>query len=261
MPAPNHVASWPDKAMFSAMTLLLAGGLGLLFEVGRKALSTVDPNAFTSFTQDIPFYTLGLCAATLVLGLLCLRTQAALYGYLGAATAILSVGLFGVVSLLGLAAIAFMVKAHAEGEETRNDGLRLSSDQWPDKALAASLVLFVGACVLAMQGALILAGRFQGTLYANAIEVPLDLHAAAATLVAARECFHLRRPALALAGALLLVATLAVYVLGPALGLTALVLLALARKEGEFDPVPKERARRQDERRRRKATGQAPKAS
>ncbi|HUR61469.1 MAG TPA: hypothetical protein VM286_03790 [Candidatus Thermoplasmatota archaeon] len=247
MPASNHLAAWPDKAMFSAMCLILGGGLGFLFELLRPFI--VTGGDLYLFTNDIPGYTLAATGVTLVLGIVCLRTQAALFGYLGALAALLSLGLFGLVSFLGLASIAFMVKAHLEGEETRNDGITLSSDQWPDKALAASMVLFAAGSLMLVQGIAIAMGSYRATLLPDTLEFLLDLAAGVATVAAAREVFHLRRPWAGMAGAFLCIATFGMYVLGPALGIAAFVLLHLAQKEEEFDPLPEVRALRQEERR------------
>ncbi|HUR64376.1 MAG TPA: hypothetical protein VM241_07835 [Candidatus Thermoplasmatota archaeon] len=252
MPPSSHRPEWPDKAMFAALCLILGGGLGLLFEVGRGLLF-VNQDALYLFTSDIPFYTLACTAATLLLGIACLRTQAALYGYLGAAAALLSLALFGLVSFLGAAAVAFLVKAHLEGEETRNDGIRLSAEQWPDKALAAAMVLFVGGALTLAQAFAVLFNSYRPVLVTGVAATGLDAVAGLAALWAARETYHLRRPWAGAAAAVLLVAAAATYVLGPALGVAALVLLSLARREGEFHPEPAVRAELQAERRARKA--------
>jgi hypothetical protein len=250
MPPSGHKPEWPDKAMFAALCLILGGGLGLVFELLRSFI--VTGKDLYIFTNDIPGYTIAATAVTLVLGLVCLRTQAAVFAYLGALAAILSFGLFGLVSFLGFASIAFMIKAHIEGEETRNDGITLSADQWPDKALAASMVLFVGGSLMLVQGTAIALGSFQATILPNAIEVGVDLVAGLFTIIAAREIYNLRRPWIGVAGGVLCIVTFAMYVLGPALGVTILILLRLANGEGEFDPVPQVRAQRQAERRARK---------
>ncbi|MFO1534807.1 MAG: hypothetical protein ABR586_04015 [Thermoplasmatota archaeon] len=251
MPPASHRPEWPDKAMFAALCLILGGALGVLFELGRGLLF-VDQEKLYLFTSDIPFYTLTLAAATLALGVVCLRTQAALFGYLGAATAILSLALFGLVTFLGLAAVALLVKAHLEGEETRNDGIRLRADQWPDKALAAAMVLFVGGALTLTQAVAVSLGKFQAVIVTGSWAVALDAAAGLFALWAARETFHLRRPWAGVAAAVLLVAAAATYVLGPALGLVALLLLWLASREGEFHPEPAVRAQRQAERRARR---------
>lgn len=251
MPPASHRPEWPDKAMFAALCLILAGALGLLFELGRGLLF-VGQDALYLFTSDIPFYTVACTGATLLFGVLCLRTQAALYGYLGAATAILSLALFGLVTFLGLAAVALLAKAHLEGEETRNDGIRLSSDQWPDKALAAAMVLFVGGALTLTQAVAVAVGSYQPVLVTGTAAIVLDAAAGLFALWAAREAFHLRRAWAGEIAALLLIAAAATYVLGPALGIVALALLWLADREGEFHPEPAVRAQRQAERRARK---------
>lgn len=256
MPPEGHVPEWPDKAMFAAMLLILAGAVGLAFAAVKALhLVTVDESGFTTvFTDDIPGYTLTLCAATLVLGALSLWRQAAVFAYLGAATAMASLAIYGLIPFFGVLAIAAMVKSHLEGEETKLDGHTMASSQWPDKALATSLYLVVVGAIAVVQAILLLAGRFQPlVLQGNAtVAGGIGLAVGLLGLVAGREVYHLRRPWLGWTGLVLGLATLGFYLVGPVLAVIGMATLAFAHKEDEFaihaagedQPMPKGRRRR-----------------
>lgn len=249
-PAPE----WPDKAMFAAILLVLAGAVGTLFRLALPLITVQQDNLPRFPTQDWPGYELGLCVATMVAGALSLWRQAAVYAYAGAVFAVASLAVFGLVPALGVLAVAAMVKSHLEGEETRNDGIQLHSAHWPDKAMAASLFMVVVATIAVTQGLLILAGRFDPILLssrplAGSIGVAVGLLG----LAAAREVYHVRRPWLGWAALALGMATLGFYLIGPVLALVGMVLLGLAHREMEFDlhapeaaaaPPPKGRRRR-----------------
>jgi hypothetical protein len=238
MPPEGHVPEWPDKAMFAAILLILAGAVGLAFAVVKAAgLVQVDEDGLPAvFTDDLPGYTLTLCAATMALGILSLWRQAALFAYLGAATAVLSLAVYGLLPFFGLLAVAAMAKSHAEKEETALDTEVMPASEWPDKALAASLFLVATGAIALTQAGLLLAGRFQPILWLGHPQVAgvLGLAVGALCLLAGREVYHVRRPWLgwlAFAGGL---ATLGFYLVGPVLALVGMLLLGLAHKEDEF---------------------------
>ncbi|MEK6985455.1 MAG: hypothetical protein AABX89_03610 [Candidatus Thermoplasmatota archaeon] len=255
MPQSGHDPEWPDKAMFAALLLIVGGAIGLLVEILRL-VATVNEPVVPGILEDYPTFLSALFAGlTLLFGILALRTHAMLWGLLGVATAFASLAYFGFVPFLGLVALAMLIKSKLEGEETRNDGITLHASQWPDKAMAASLFLFVGGAVILVQAILILLDNFQPVILKGmeAFVVPLDLAAALFCFGAAREVYKLRRSWLGTVGAIACIATLGLYALGPALGVLAIVLLRLADKEGEFDPEPVVRGERQQERLAKKA--------
>lgn len=240
--------------MFSAYLLIIGGTLGVLFELVQGYLVVNRDVLPYLFSDDIPLWSFLFSAATLAFGIVCLRTQAAVYGYLGAACAVLSMAIFGVVSFHGWCAVAAMLKSHLEGEETRNDGIKLHPALWPDKALAASLFLFVGGSLAAGQGIAIAFDRFDPIILKQtpAAAATIDIVAGIAMMLVSREIFHLRRPRLGYIAAGLGVVTLGLYVIGPALGITAVLLLRLAKAEDEFNPDVQARAKAQAARRQRK---------
>ncbi|MHB1262172.1 MAG: hypothetical protein ACYC2H_10720 [Thermoplasmatota archaeon] len=264
MPPAGHAPEWPDKAMFAAILLILAGAVGTAFWLLLPFITVQQDNLPVVFTDDIPGYAVSLCIATMAAGILSLWRQAAIFAYLGATFAILSLAVFGLVPFLGLLAIVMMVKSHLEGEETRNDGVELESSKWPDKAMAASLFLVVVGSIAITQGVLMLAGKFDPILFTG---MPVGAGAGAVLvgllcLFAGREVYHLRRPWMgwfALAAGL---ATMGFYLIGPVLALVGMVLLGLAHREEEFlihggeagEPASKTSKVRRVRRRRKPAT-------
>ncbi len=222
--------------MFAAILLILAGIVGLVFRLVRPALTINDSNLVSLGDPASPWGTL-LCAATLAAGILCLLRQAAVFAYAGAAFAIASLAMYGLVPALGLLALVAMALSHREGEETRNDGVELPASRWPDKAMAASLFLVVVGGIAITQGLLILGDRFDPILLtqapnaAGAAGVLVGLLA----LVAARETYRCQHAWLAWTAFALSFATLGFYLIGPIFALAGMALLSLAHREGEFD--------------------------
>ncbi len=237
MVSERHDPEWPDKAMFAALLLIVGGALGILVE-GLRQIATVKSGLPAGILDQYPSWlSLLMSAATLVFGILSLRAQAALWGYLGALTGLFSLAYAGLVPGLSLLAISMLIKSRMEGEETRDDGVTLHPSMWPDKAMAASLFLSVGAGVILVQGVSIALNSFQPILLPDSLSwlaASLDIVAAIAMLVFAREIYLIRRPVLGTVGAVLGIVTLGLYALGPVLALIALFLLRLAHKENEF---------------------------
>lgn len=245
--------------MFSAILLILAGFVGAAFQLVRPFIEVNQEDLPSLFTDDIPFYTLTLCLATITAGVLSLLRQAALFAYLGALFGIASLGVFGLVPGLALLAIAMMVKSHLEGEETRDDDVQVDASMWPDKALASSLFMVVVGSIAITQGVLMLAGNFDPIvltgrrLLAGSIGLAVGL----LCLVAARQVYHLRTPWLGWVALALGLATMGFYLIGPVMAVTGMVLLALAHREDEFllhgsatgDLAPSAPARRRGRRR------------
>jgi hypothetical protein len=233
-----HDARWPDKAMFAALLLLVAGALGTLHGVLEAAGATFgDSIPAWLRAMPTPFVLLGSIAAAL-LGLVALRTQRSLFALLGALAAVASTGLFGIVSALGLLSLGFLALSRREDEPTRGEG-RIAASAWPDKAMAASLFLVVAAAVALFQAVALMAGRLSVPILPDAAGFRwglglFDLLAAAAGIAAAREVYLLRRPWLGWTAGILLVASAGLYLLAPLAALVALLLLDLARREGEF---------------------------
>jgi hypothetical protein len=231
----GHDPAWPDKALFAAILLILAGAVGAAFQLARPLIEVDQDRMPSIFTDEIPYYTLALSGLVLLSGVLSLRYQAALPAYVGAVLGVASLGVFGLVPALSVLAVAMLVKSHLEGEETRLDGHELHPSQWPDKAMASSLLLVVVGGIAATQGLLILAGDFDPLVLGNSTVAGVaGLAVGLLALVAARQVYHLRTPWLgwlAFAGGL---ATLGFYLLGPVLALVGMLMLGLAHREHEF---------------------------
>lgn len=235
MPAEGQDPAWPDKAMFAALLLILAGLAGLAFRLVRPLL-TIDESDLPGIGDPTATLTTVLCAATLLLGLWSFLRQAAWAAYTGAVTAVASLAIYGLVPLLGLAAFAAMALSRREGEETRDDDVQVPALLWPDKAMASSLFLVVVAGIAITQAVFILRGRYDPLLLDDAtLAGALGLAIGLLCLVAARETYHVRRPWLAWTAFVLSFATVGFYLIGPLYALAGMVLLALAHHEGEFD--------------------------
>lgn len=221
--------------MFAAILLVLAGIAGLVFRVVRPML-TVDDAHLLAIGSPLSAPTTVLCAATLLLGLWSFLRQAAWSGYAGAATAILSLGMYGLVPAYGLAAIVFLQLSRREGEETKDDDVLLPASLWPDKAMATSLFLVMIAGIALTQAVLILLGRYDPLLVrSDVLAGALGIAIAVLCLVAARETYRIRRPWLAWTALVLSLGTVGFFLIGPLYAVAGMVFLALAHREGEFD--------------------------
>jgi hypothetical protein len=236
MPPQGHDPAWPDKQLFAAILLILAGAVGTAFRLLLPFNTVRQESLPVVFTDEIAGYTLALCLATMVAGVLSLLRQAAVFAYLGAVFAIASLAVYGLVPFLGLLAIAMMVKSHLEGEETRDDGVELNVSLWPDKAMAASLFMVVVGAIAVTQGLLMFAGRFDPILLTGQRTLAASIGVGVGLLgfVAAREVYHVRRPWLGWVALALGMATMGFYLLGPVLAAIGFILLALAHREQEF---------------------------
>jgi hypothetical protein len=236
MPPAGHDPAWPDKQLFAAILLILAGAVGTAFRLLMPFITVQQDSLPTVFTDEITGYTLALCVATTVAGVLSLLRQAAVFAYVGAVFAIASLAVYGLVPFLGLLAIVMMVKSHLEGEETRDDGVELNVSLWPDKAMAASLFMVVVGAIAVTQGLLMFAGRFDPILLTGQRTLAATIGVAVGLLgfAAAREVYHVRRPWLGWVALGLGVATMGFYLLGPVLAVIGAILLGLAHREKEF---------------------------
>jgi hypothetical protein len=231
-----HDPEWPDKAMFAALLLIMGGILGLLVE-GLRMVATVENNLPDGILASYPnWLSASMSAVTLLFGILCFRTQAAVFGYTGAVAGLFSLAYSGLVPFLSILAIGMLIKSHLEGEETRNDGIKLHSSLWPDKAMAASLFMVVGGSTAGVQGIAIAMDNYEPVVLdaMPAVAILVDLVAFVFCLFAARRVYHLRNPWLGTAAAVVCIVTLALYVIGPIFGAVILLFMALARRENEF---------------------------
>jgi hypothetical protein len=235
MPAEGQDPAWPDKAMFAAILLMLAGIAGLVFRMVHPLL-VIDEDDMPGVGDPTATFTTVLCAVTLLLGLWSFLRQAAWAAFAGAASAVASLAMYGLVSLLGLAAFVAAILSRREGEETRDDDVHLPASLWPDKAMAASLFLVVVGGIAITQAVLILKQRYDPILIPNnTLAGGLGLFLGALCILAARETYHVRRPWLAWTAFIGSLATVGFFLVGPLYAIVGMVLLLLAHHEGEFD--------------------------
>lgn len=227
---------WPDKVLYAATLLFITAILGVLH---GTAFAVFD----LTFGEGLPGVLTAMPApAVLALSILeaigaglALRRQETRWTLAAGVVGVLSLSLFGLGSLLALVALVFVALARAEGEDASSPRERVPAETWPDKAFAASTVLVVGGVLTAGWG------------LANALEMLtfpgympqvafgwLCLVLGLLALVAARLVYGQRGAWLGVLAGLGLVAGLAVYVVGPVLGLATVALIHQARQEDEF---------------------------
>lgn len=226
---------WPDKHLYAAILLILGAGIEAIFAVAARVVPvTFASDAATSVAGwNWPFGIL-LPAAAVPLAIAAYQLRKPWMGFVAAGIEIASVGAFGIVPLLAVAALVFLVLARREKEHANPATRALHALHWPDKALAAALLLAVAALVSLVWGAMMLSGWLEIrsmdlTLWGLASVLAGALAAAAAWL-----CYRQQGRALCVGAAVLVIATMGLVVVGPALGIGALALLAKARREGEF---------------------------
>lgn len=232
---------WPDKRLYGATLLLVTGITGLIYGI---AASTFD----ISYSARVPDWlaaypswltTLGSAAAAL-LAIRSLQTQRALPGILGAAAGTFALGFLGIGSLLALVALGFLLQSLREAEEVPASRA-LPADMWPDKTLAASVLLLVaGAVNVAWAAAILLDLAALPTYRLDPSLVGVAILAAGLIGVTAAVLNQRQRaPALGLVGALVSGATLAGVFVTPLLGAAALTLVLLGIREHEYvRPAP-----------------------
>jgi hypothetical protein len=221
--------------MFSAYLLITGGALGLAVE-GLRAVATVEEKLPEALANAYPHWlSAAMAAATLLLGILSLRTQGAVFAYAGAATGMGSLAYAGLVPFMSLLAVIMLIKSHFEGEETRNDGITLHASMWPDKAMSASLFMIIGASVALVQGIAIARGDYDPLVLPNTVGMIVDFVVAGIMLVAAYQVYNLTMPWLGYVAAGVSIFSFALYILGPAIGLVIFLFMRKAERENEFN--------------------------
>lgn len=230
---------WPDKALYGAILLLITGVLGLSYAVA--ALSGLE----ITFGRSVPGWITGFPAwatllfssLTALLALVSLTERRLAFAVAGTVSGFVSFGLAGLASLLSLAAGWMLWLAHREREDTNPATRALTASMWPDKTLAASLLMLVAGVVTLGWGAGIASGYvvFRGYLDSAVVFGSLAAGAGAVCLAASYRLYWQRSPALAAVASVLAILGMALYVVGPLTGFAALVLVVLALREDEFE--------------------------
>lgn len=241
MPAAHHDAEWPDKMMFAAQILLVAGGIGALFSslllAGLKTNFSNAPLLEILTKYYPPLIQLALSLATIVFGWLSLRQHVRRWAVMGMLTGIASFAALGLVPVLMIGVAVMLIKSRREGEETEDDGKTLEASVWPDKSISAAMFLYVTGVAAIFQGIFILIRHFDPVLLTGARYVAgsYDVAIGVGSIVAAYRVFQQKSEWMGWAFPLLGMATLSFYIVGPVLGMLALVMMILARKENEFE--------------------------
>lgn len=229
---------WPDKLLYGAIMLTVSAGLGFIH--GAVALVT-DISFGATLGPWLAWHptwlTVLLSAAALLLGLAAWRRLSVGLGVLGVFFAIASASLGGIGSLHALVALAFMLLAKLEREDKVPVEQRVGRWDWPDKAFAASLLLVLAGVYAITWGLLVVFHQagFGGDdhVYWGVAQIV----AGAVGLAASQYLYFQRAPLFAALACVLVIVTLAGYVIAPALAVAALAAVALAWREGEFRPM------------------------
>lgn len=226
---------WPDKHLFASLLIAIAAVIGALFAVVAYAIPVTLANDLETNVAgwNWPFGIV-LPAIALPLAVAAYRSRAPWMGFVAAGIEVASIGALGISSLLGLAAMAFLLKARAEGEHENPATRVLHPRHWPDKSFAASLLLLVAAVSLLLWGAMLVTGwldlRDMDLAWWGVASLLAGLLAAAGAVMSYRQ-----RSFGACAAATVVVAlSLGFVVVGPALAIGAGFFLWNARREGEF---------------------------
>lgn len=228
---------WPDKALYAATLLLITSVFGVLQGLAFAVLDI-------TLVKDLPWLLEAMPASlVLVLSLVeaagatvALRRQQTRWTLAAGIVGVLSLNLFGVGSVLALIALVFVGLARAEGEDAPTPDEALPAETWPDKALAASTVLVVAGVLTAGWGVGLVVDWLTFTGYMpQAVFGSVCIALGALALLAAVRLYHQAGAWLGVLAAVGSVAGLALYAVGPILGLAAILLIWQARREDEFE--------------------------
>ena len=225
---------WPDKALYGATLLFITGILGVLHGLAFSLVTLGEelPDLVRTYPPEA---TLLFSAASMLFAWLALRRQDSRLAIVGAISGFLSFALLGLGSVLAAIAFIFILLSRGEGEDANPETAELSADMWPDKALAASVVILVAGVLTAGWGYVLMTSdfAFEGYMDRDAFAW-LNLAIGAVCMLAAVLLYRQRAPVVGLLASLGAVAGLGLYVVAPILGLVTLVLILQAWREDEF---------------------------
>lgn len=227
---------WPDKSLFGAVMLFMTGLLGILFAGFQSAIDVEFSAKVPQFLREYPpMLTLFLSLLTFVFAGVSLRNRDTLWAIWGCLTGIAAFGLLGVGTILSTVALAFLFLSRVEREDFKPETLRLTSDQWPDKSLAASLLILMAGVVAVLWGTLLVAGLVTLELGQTLILGEASVVAGLLCFFASLQLYYQRGVWVGVLASMAAVATIGFYVIGPLLGISVVVLLFLAYREREFE--------------------------
>ncbi len=230
---------WPDKTLYGSIMLLVSASVGFIYAgfvtVFDIAYSKNVPKLLVATPSE---WTLLLSGVAAALAYVSFRKLSPGWGMIGGVAGILSMGMLGLGALFSLIALAFLVKARLEGEDTALETRDLGPEDWPDKSLAASLLLLMTAVVSGLWGYGLVAGSISMGTFGRGFGI-VGLLATPFCLSAAYTLYHQRASWLGFVAAVFGIVSFGAYVLGPLFSIAALILLVQARGEGEFNAPPR----------------------
>lgn len=227
---------WPDKHLYASILLMIGAAMGAGYALVIAAIPVTYSPDMPDLLRGSNFtWSLVLSGVGLALAIGCYRSTSPTLGFFAAGAEVLSLGALGITPLLAVAATGFLVVARKEGEHENPATRRLAAHHWPDKALAAALLLFVSA-IASLVWAYALLG---GVLDVRGVDTQMwglaSLAAGVLALAAAALSYRQRAYWLCIAATVLVAVTGSFVVLGPALSIGSIALLVRARREDEFD--------------------------
>ncbi|MGQ0537066.1 MAG: hypothetical protein ACT4PT_13465 [Methanobacteriota archaeon] len=228
---------WPDKLLYGSIMLFVTSLIGALYglilmTIGIE-LSPTIPTIFRDFPAAATFL---LSTGAAVLAYMSLAQRKTRWGLVGGVAGVLSLGLLGLTSILSLIAIGFLVQSRLEGEEEELLTQHLTAEMWPDKSLAASMLLLITGVFGIAWGAAIAAGELEFNVLDPYVFGYASIAIGLYCFFAAYLLYHQKgRTAGYLAG-IGGVLTFALYIVGPLLSIAAIVLTWKASQENEFGP-------------------------
>lgn len=232
---------WPDKALYASVLLFVTGFIGIVNGVVRIGLGLSYSSRVPAALADYPSQlTLALSVVTVAFAYVALQRKNTTWTLLGAVAAIVSFGFVALNLVLALVVLVFVMLSRREQEDRRAATQLLTADMWPDKTLAASLLMLIGGISalvwgIGIAGDVVTYDGYLGEAWLFGSAVGL---AGVAALVSARELYFQRGRLFATLVSVLLVATVTFWIIGPALGVATFVLVMIGRAEEEFEDEP-----------------------
>ncbi len=229
---------WPDKALYASVLLFITGFVGVLAALvngfGDLSYSSKAPGLVSSYPWGL---TLVASVITALCAFMALAKKSTTWTLWGIAAGVVSFGFLGLTAMLALVALWFVYLSRIEREDVTPETRVLTADMWPDKTLAASLLLLIGSVSTIVWGIAISADlvSFRGYLLPWWAFGPLATLVGLLGLRGARELYFQRGPEFGAGCAVAIAFMVGLWVIGPVVGVGTMVLIQLARREFEFD--------------------------
>lgn len=231
---------WPDKLLYGTLLVVVSSAMGIFHGLLSMAFPLpVSHGDLLQWMSSYPVWlTVLLSLLAFVTALIAWRKLSVWWGLFACLLGVLSFSLYGIGSLHAAAAVLFLILARIEGEDRTPKKDRVDKFEWPDKAFATSLLLFLAGIVSIVWGIGVTFGEVSFGRADSIYWGPAQMIAGVVGLVAADFVYRQRAPLLALVACVFNVAAFAGYFLAPGFAVAALVALVLAWRENEFlDPM------------------------